>query len=133
MRRTFKAYDEGGTGLLSVADFRKVSSSLECLLHLNREQWPKASGQETSKEDPSSPWQRPKYEQLSWTHFFGTPTVDPRLSSLEVSRTLWGHDLSPQGPTTGASASWSPDCTPRKAGTVVSMGEPGPASTSQDP
>lgn len=25
MRRTFKSYDEGGTGLLSVADFRKVS------------------------------------------------------------------------------------------------------------
>ena len=28
MRRTFKAYDEGGTGFLSVADFRKVSRLL---------------------------------------------------------------------------------------------------------
>lgn len=104
MRRTFKAYDEGGTGLLSVADFRKVSSTLGCLLRLNREQWPNANGQKTSKEDPSPPWQRPRCEQMSGTPFPWGPQVitcpspsDPRFSSLKVSRTLGGTRPEPSG------------------------------------
>lgn len=103
MRRTFKAYDEGGTGLLSVADFRKVSSALGCLSCLNGEQWPNASGQ-TSKEDPSLPWGRPRCEWLSGTSFPWGPQVipcpspaDPRFSSLKVSRTLGGTRPEPSG------------------------------------
>lgn len=49
MRRAFKAHDQGGTGFLSVADFRKVSSAPLRPLPLNGKRLPKASGQKTSK------------------------------------------------------------------------------------
>lgn len=41
MRRAFKASDEGGTGLVGVADFRKVSRLLVSVTCVNREQVPK--------------------------------------------------------------------------------------------
>ncbi|XP_023391663.1 EF-hand calcium-binding domain-containing protein 6 [Pteropus vampyrus] len=41
MRRAFKASDEGGTGLVGVADFRKVSQLLVSVTCVNREQVPK--------------------------------------------------------------------------------------------
>lgn len=134
MRRTFKAYDEGGTGLLSVADFRKVSSALGCLSCLNGEQWPNASGQ-TSKEDPSPPWGRPRCEWLSGTSFPWGPQVIPCPSPADP-RFLepWGgHDLSPLDTTAGATGPWSPGWAPRKAGPVFSLGAPGSASALQDP
>lgn len=87
MRRTFKAYDEGGTGLLSVADFRKVSMALAGLLPPNRTWSPNASGQ----KNVTRPGGRPRHGQAVQTSLPGLPQVtgghvhlssaaDPRLS-----------------------------------------------------
>lgn len=133
MRRTFKAYDEGGTGLLSVADFRKVSSAVGCLRRPNGEQWPEDLKRGTPHPPP--PGRGPGVSGCPGPHFLGTPKLsratstcpapaDPRFSSLKVSRTPWGHDLRAQVTTTGASAPWSPDWLHGGAGACVRPARP---------
>ena len=92
MRRTFKAYDEGGTGLLSVADFRKVSSAVGRLRRPNGEQWP-----EDLKRGPLTPRprQRPRCERLSRTSLPWDPQVIEGY--VHLPRTCRPQVLLPEG------------------------------------
>lgn len=106
MRRTFKAYDEGGTGFLSVADFRKVSVALAGLLPPNRTWLPNASGQKNLTKGAPSPGGRPRRGQAVQISLPGFPQVtggcvhlssaaNPRLSPpqrlLESRQAFPGH------------------------------------------
>ena len=86
MRRTFKAYDEGGTGLLSVADFRKVSMALAGLLPPNRTWSPNASGQKNLTKGAPSPGGRPRRGQAVQISLPGFPQVTGGCVHLSISQ-----------------------------------------------
>lgn len=117
MRRAFKASDEGGTGLVGVADFRKVSQLSASVPRASREQVPRASGKPAQRRAlPRAGG--PGVSSCPLPHFLGTPRLsraearapspaDPRLSSLKISRALGdGHsaDAGAQRP----SGPWAP-------------------------